>query len=290
MSASMRCRGSTSQFPGVEATRVQLWRFMRLRDLSKRGAKSPCAVYLLSQPPPAAPAASSDRTYRGLRARRVRALRCRKAFARPRNPGVPHPARWTSSPWPTAPRSGITPAHRVRELETVHAARHQNVRKHHIDIAVSTIESRPACAPARLSDPVAQLLEIGAGDVGDFGIVLDHEHGAGRRRIVGRDGRRAWLRRHFPAARQKHSDGGAAPRRRGDGSRAAGLPRETVTWDSPSPVPLPTSLVVKNGSNTRGRASGGMPFRYRRCARRRIAAQTFLPRFAAHHDRLRARW
>jgi len=28
---------------------------------------------------------------------------------------------------------------------------------------------------------------------------------------------------------------------------------------SPSPVPWPTSLVVKNGSNTCGRTSGGMP-------------------------------
>ena len=28
---------------------------------------------------------------------------------------------------------------------------------------------------------------------------------------------------------------------------------------SPSPVPLPSSLVVKNGSNTRARSSGGMP-------------------------------
>ena len=28
---------------------------------------------------------------------------------------------------------------------------------------------------------------------------------------------------------------------------------------SPSPVPLPTSLVVKNGSNARASTSGGMP-------------------------------
>ena len=31
------------------------------------------------------------------------------------------------------------------------------------------------------------------------------------------------------------------------------------TWLKPRPVPLPTPLVVKNGSNTRGSVSGGMP-------------------------------
>ncbi|VUD74664.1 hypothetical protein MET9862_05297 [Methylobacterium symbioticum] len=31
------------------------------------------------------------------------------------------------------------------------------------------------------------------------------------------------------------------------------------TWDRPSPVPLPTSLVVKKGSKMRGSTSGGMP-------------------------------
>ena len=31
------------------------------------------------------------------------------------------------------------------------------------------------------------------------------------------------------------------------------------TWVRPRPVPLPTGLVVKNGSNTRSRCSGAMP-------------------------------
>jgi hypothetical protein len=36
----------------------------------------------------------------------------------------------------------------------------------------------------------------------------------------------------------------------------AAMPSDT---DSPSPVPAPTGLVVKNGSNMRGRTSVGMP-------------------------------
>src|ERR1700751_4107020 len=48
-----------------------------------------------------------------------------------------------------------------------------------------------------------------------------------------------------------------------EGSKVIDPPGPSITIrravSSPSPVPAPTSLVVKNGSNTRARMSGGMP-------------------------------
>jgi hypothetical protein len=59
--------------------------------------------------------------------------------------------------------------------------------------------------------------------------------------------------------RQVQSDRSPRAERAFDSNVPPGLSDKAIDHAGPSPVPLPTSLVVKKGSKTRSRISGGIP-------------------------------
>ena len=120
---------------------------------------------------------------------------------------------------------------------------------------------RRAASPFAASDHgMAHLAEIGGGHAADLGVVV-HQKDVG---LPGR--RRRHRRRRRPISSRPWR---IAPDRARRGCPGPGCSRSSrsrpiagrgpYTIGSPRPVPLPTSLVVKNGSKTRFRISGGMP-------------------------------
>ena len=107
---------------------------------------------------------------------------------------------------------------------------------------------------------VAEFGERIAGEFSDFGIVLDHEHrdavAVDRRRFFRHD-----LQRPLVAgdARQIQREVLPLPTSLSTVTSPPDCFAKPNTCDRPSPVPWPTSLVVKNGSKMRPNWSGGMP-------------------------------
>ena len=152
--------------------------------------------------------------------------------------------------------SGRISRRRCASAEAVHLAGHHDVGKHEIDAVVLDLAQR-RFGIRDAAHGIAELLEQADADGGDIGIVFDQQH------------RAAAAGSRTPAI---------SLRLRGSVSRGSRivtsvpLPSSLVTFtvppawcakpctcDRPSPVPLPTGLVVKNGSNTLSSTSGAMP-------------------------------
>ena len=176
----------------------------------------------------------------------------------------------------------------VGELEAVHAAGHQYVGEHENDVAFALDEIEAGLGAGGLFDRVAELFEIGFADLGDFRIVFDQQHGAGVFLRGHGGGRLLRQRRRFPGPRQEQRHDGAAPRRAGDGRRAAGLMGEAVDLAQAQAGALadvlggeerlehPRQHVGRNARTGVGDADGD-----------EVARKAFFARFAAQHDRLR---
>ena len=116
----------------------------------------------------------------------------------------------------------------AREVEPVHAARHQDVGEHQVDIAVEPQRRDRRLRAGDAAHVVAELAQIIGADFGHVGIVLDQQHRAGKfdRRLRRRS--RHDRRGRLMTARQKDRDGGAAPLPARDRHRAAGLLGEAI--------------------------------------------------------------
>ena len=116
----------------------------------------------------------------------------------------------------------------LRQRDAVHAAGHDDVAENEIDLVAAPQPVQRVGGVFRAQGLIPELLDERSGDVGDLGVVLDHQNGA----LAGHDGlsrRRlhALDRRRLPA-RQIDGDGCAAADRAGRNNGAARLMGKAV--------------------------------------------------------------
>ena len=107
-------------------------------------------------------------------------------------------------------------------------------------------------------------LQQRGGDAREFLVVLDQQHPLAHQAGDGRGGvlLQRFVRKRRRQARMAGSSSDTVVPSPGVLARRAVPPDCThrpSTWLRPSPVPLPTGLVVKKGSNTRSAVCGSMP-------------------------------